>query len=79
MSSSPSTLRSDLRISAKPVAAALVLLSVALGHTLFQGRFHREIPGLMAMTLISMIPVLITFYISQRYFIQGIVISGIKG
>ena len=37
------------------------------------------IPGLMAMTLISMIPVLITFYISQRYFIQGIVISGIKG
>jgi len=53
--------------------------TVALGLTLFQGRFHREIPGLMAMTLVSMIPVLITFYISQRYFIQGIVISGIKG
>ena len=53
--------------------------TVALGLTLFQGRMNREIPGLMAMTLISMIPVLITFYIAQRYFIQGIVISGIKG
>jgi multiple sugar transport system permease protein len=53
--------------------------TVALGLTLFQGRYHREIPGLMAMTLLSMIPVLIAFYISQRYFIQGIVISGIKG
>lgn len=53
--------------------------SPTLGLTLFQGRMHREIPGLMAMTLISMIPVLITFFIAQRYFIQGIVISGIKG
>ena len=53
--------------------------TVALGLTLFQGRMHREIPGLMAMTLVSMIPVIITFYIAQRYFIQGIVISGVKG
>ncbi len=53
--------------------------TVALGLTLFQGRMNREIPGLMAMTLVSMIPVLITFFIAQRYFIQGIVISGVKG
>ena len=52
---------------------------VALGLTLFQGRMHREIPGLMAMTLVSMIPVLITFFYAQRRFIQGIVIGGIKG
>lgn len=53
--------------------------TVALGLTLFQGRMNREIPGLMAMTLVSMIPVLITFFIAQRYFVQGIVISGVKG
>ena len=52
---------------------------VALGLTLFQGRMNREIPGLMAMTLVSMIPVLITFFVAQRRFIQGIVIGGIKG
>ena len=54
-------------------------LTVSLGLTLFQGRVAREIPGLMAMTMVSMIPVLITFFIAQRYFIQGIVISGVKG
>ncbi len=53
--------------------------TVALGLTLFQGRMNREIPGLMAMTLVSMIPVLVTFFVAQRRFIQGIVISGIKG
>lgn len=53
--------------------------TVSLGLTLFQGRMAREIPGLMAMTMVSMIPVLITFFIAQRYFIQGIVISGVKG
>jgi multiple sugar transport system permease protein len=53
--------------------------TVSLGLTLFQGRMARDIPGLMAMTTVSMIPVLITFFIAQRYFIQGIVISGVKG
>jgi len=55
------------------------MFTVSLGLTLFQGRMARDIPGLMAMTTVSMIPVLITFFIAQRYFIQGIVISGVKG
>jgi ABC-type glycerol-3-phosphate transport system permease component len=33
----------------------------------------------MAMTLISIIPVLLVFIVAQRRFIQGIVITGIKG
>ena len=33
----------------------------------------------MAMTLVSIIPVLIVFIVAQRKFIQGIVISGVKG
>jgi multiple sugar transport system permease protein len=53
--------------------------TVALGLTMLQGRFDREIPGLMAMTLVSITPVLLVFYLAQRYFVQGIVISGVKG
>ncbi len=34
---------------------------------------------LMAATLVNLIPVLLVFFVAQRYFIQGIVISGVKG
>jgi len=34
---------------------------------------------LMAVSLITVIPVLILFFIGQRYFIQGITMTGIKG
>jgi multiple sugar transport system permease protein len=34
---------------------------------------------IMAMTLVSIIPVLLVFIIAQRQFIQGIVITGVKG
>jgi multiple sugar transport system permease protein len=34
---------------------------------------------LMAASLANLIPVLVVFFVAQRYFIQGIVISGIKG
>ncbi|GIV82530.1 MAG: sugar ABC transporter permease [Anaerolineae bacterium] len=53
--------------------------TVSLGLTLFQTKAGPNIPDIMAMTVISMIPVIITFFIAQRYFIQGIVITGSKG
>jgi len=34
---------------------------------------------LMAATVVNLIPVVILFFVAQRYFIQGIVISGVKG
>ena len=34
---------------------------------------------LMAAALISIIPVLVLFFFTQRYFIQGIVFTGMKG
>ena len=34
---------------------------------------------LMAMTLVSIIPLMVAIFVAQRYFIQGIVITGIKG
>ena len=33
----------------------------------------------MAQTIIAIIPVLVFFFVFQRYYIQGIVISGVKG
>jgi len=33
----------------------------------------------MAMSIAALVPVLIVFFFAQRYFIQGIVITGVKG
>ena len=33
----------------------------------------------MAIATLSLIPVLIVFFAAQRYFIQGLVVSGVKG
>ena len=34
---------------------------------------------LMAATLVNLVPVIALFFVAQRFFIQGIVISGVKG
>jgi multiple sugar transport system permease protein len=34
---------------------------------------------LMGLGLISALPCLVLFFVAQRYFIQGIVVSGVKG
>jgi len=34
---------------------------------------------LMAASMLSMIPTIALFFLGQRYFVQGIVMSGIKG
>lgn len=33
----------------------------------------------MAASLVTMLPILILFFVAQRYFIRGIVFTGIKG
>lgn len=53
---------------------------VALGLRLFQGTLvHVGMQHVMAMTFVSVIPMLLVFAVAQRHFIQGIVITGIKG
>ena len=54
-------------------------LTVAIALRLFQDQQSQHIPETMAMTLVATIPVLVVFYIAQARFIQGIVISGVKG
>ncbi|HEV7214762.1 MAG TPA: carbohydrate ABC transporter permease, partial [Chloroflexota bacterium] len=53
--------------------------TIQLGLRMLTTQYTSDIPGTMAMTVVSLVPVLIIFFVAQRYFIQGIVVSGIKG
>lgn len=53
--------------------------TVAIGLNLFQNQRSENMPETMAMSLVALVPVLIMFFVAQRHFIQGIVISGVKG
>ncbi len=46
---------------------------------LFQSGHSSEMGQLMAFSTLVMLPVLVLFFFSQRYFIQGITLTGIKG
>lgn len=54
----------------------LQTLPVAL--KLFQGEFFSQVSVLMAGATISIIPVLVVFFAAQKYFLKGIVMTGIK-
>jgi ABC-type glycerol-3-phosphate transport system permease component len=53
--------------------------TVSLGLALFQGRFLVSWNLLMAATVVCIIPLILLFFVVQKYFIQGIVLTGIKG
>jgi multiple sugar transport system permease protein len=53
--------------------------TLALGLYFFRGVYNPEWNRLMAMSLLVMLPIVLLFFFAQRYFIQGVVISGIKG
>jgi ABC-type glycerol-3-phosphate transport system permease component len=52
---------------------------IALGLQLMREREQTNMQLVMAMTVVSLIPVITLFFVAQRYFIQGIVITGVKG
>jgi len=53
--------------------------TIAIGLSLFETQQSENMGETMAMSLVALVPVLIMFFVAQRYFIQGIVISGVKG
>ena len=53
--------------------------TLALGLRAFQGEYGTEWNLLMAASLVVMLPPLLLFFFAQRYFIQGVVFTGIKG
>ncbi len=53
--------------------------TLALGLRLFQGEASTSWHLLMAASLLTMLPVLILFFVAQKYFMQGVVFTGLKG
>lgn len=53
--------------------------TLALGLYAFQGQYATDYNYLMAASAVVMLPLLVLFFAGQRYFIQGVVISGVKG
>lgn len=54
-------------------------MTLQLGLTTFQGTHQTATNLLMAANVMSMLPVLLLFFLAQRYFIRGIATSGLKG
>ena len=52
---------------------------IALGLRLLQGYYRTNLGPMMAGALMAISPILVIFFFAQRYFVQGIVITGIKG
>ena len=52
---------------------------ISLGLQMLNSRYAMAIQQTMAQTIIAIVPVLVVFFIAQKYYIQGIVISGVKG
>ena len=53
--------------------------TLALALFAFQGEHSTDWHLLMAAATVIMIPLLVLFFTAQKYFIQGIVVSGVKG
>lgn len=53
--------------------------TVSLGLQQFNAVYSRNLPGLMAASTVTLIPTVLIFFFAQSLFIQGVVISGIKG
>ena len=53
--------------------------TVPLGLALLNSRYATAVQQTMAMTLISVIPMILVFLLAQKRFIQGLTITGVKG
>ena len=53
--------------------------TLSLGLQVFQGVYQTDYHYLMAASLVVLLPILVIYVVCQRYFVQGIVMSGMKG
>jgi ABC-type glycerol-3-phosphate transport system permease component len=53
--------------------------TVAIGLSAFNGQYTSEFNLLMAATVIVMLPTVMLFFFAQRFFIEGITLTGLKG
>jgi ABC-type glycerol-3-phosphate transport system permease component len=52
--------------------------TISLGLRLFQTRYFVEINTMMATSLLAALPTIALFFLAQRYFIRGIVLTGVN-
>ena len=54
-------------------------MTVPLGLATFQGAHQTQIPQLMAGNVMSLLPMLLIFFLAQRYFIRSVAATGLAG
>ena len=54
-------------------------LTIALGLMAFRGPHRTDWHWMMASSVIAMTPIILLFFFAQRYFIQGVTFTGVKG
>ena len=54
-------------------------MTIPLGLSYFQGAHHVQWPLLMAANVMSLLPMLLVFIGAQRYFVQSVASTGLKG
>jgi ABC-type glycerol-3-phosphate transport system permease component len=55
------------------------LYTLALGLNLFRGQNFTQFNLLMAVSIITLVPVLVMFFLSQKLFVQGVTLTGMGG
>jgi len=53
-------------------------LHLPVGLQFLQGQFTNNYPAIMALALLSCLPMVVLFLAFQRYFVQGLARSGIR-
>ncbi|HWB54916.1 MAG TPA: carbohydrate ABC transporter permease [Tepidisphaeraceae bacterium] len=53
--------------------------TLSLGLAMFQGQYNTQWGQMMAMSLLMTLPIILLFFFTQKSFIQGVKLSGIKG
>lgn len=53
--------------------------TLQLGLNMYRGQYYSEFHLMMAVSLMVLVPVIAVFFVAQKYFIQGIALTGIKG
>jgi len=53
--------------------------TLMIGLSFFQGQYTTDYSLLMAGSLISLLPIIMLYAVAQKYFVQGIALTGIKG
>ena len=61
------------------VISDIDLRTVPLGLAALQGSNEVRLNAVMAASTLSVLPILIVFFFAQKYFVEGVVLTGIKG